>query len=56
MGTPFSGAWGQVQLALVNVVVQSVPNLAAGKVDDGHLRGLIAQAQATAQSALDRAK
>jgi len=56
VGTPFSGAWGQVQLALVNVVVQSVPNLAAGKVDDGHLRGLIAQAQATAQSALDRAK
>jgi multiple sugar transport system substrate-binding protein len=56
VGTPFSGAWSQVQLALVNVVVQSVPNLAAGKVDDGQLQGLIAQAQTAAQSALDKAK
>jgi multiple sugar transport system substrate-binding protein len=55
-GTPFSGAWGQIQLALVNVVVQSVPNLAAGKVDQAQLKSLLAQAQATAQSALDKAK
>ncbi len=55
-GTPFHGAWSQVQLALVNVVVQSVPNLAAGKVDQAQLKTLLAQAQATAQSALDKAK
>ncbi len=55
-GTPFSGAWSQIQLALVNVVVQSVPNLAAGKVDQAQLKSLLAQAQSTAQSALDKAK
>ncbi len=44
-GTPFSGAWSQVQLALLNVVVQSVPNLAQGKVDDAALSGLISKAQ-----------
>jgi multiple sugar transport system substrate-binding protein len=56
VGTPFSGAWSQIQLALVNVVVQSVPNLSAGKVDDNALEGLIKAAQSTSQSALDKAK
>jgi len=56
VGTPFSGAWSQVQLALVNVVVQSVPNLSSGKVDDNALEGLIKSAQSTAQAALDKAK
>jgi len=55
-GTPFNGAWSQIQLELVNVVVQSVPNLAAGRVDDAALTGLLAKAQANAQSALDKAK
>jgi multiple sugar transport system substrate-binding protein len=55
-GTPFTGAWSQVQLALLNVVVQSVPNLSQGKVDDGALSGLIAQAQSDAQAALDKVK
>jgi multiple sugar transport system substrate-binding protein len=56
VGTPFSGAWSQVQLALVNVVVQSVPNLSAGTIDSGKLSALIADAQSTAQKALDKAQ
>ncbi|GIF45949.1 carbohydrate ABC transporter substrate-binding protein (CUT1 family) [Asanoa ferruginea] len=56
VNTPFTGAWGQVQLALTNVVVQSIPDLSAGKVDDGKLTGLLGQAQSTAQGALDKAK
>jgi multiple sugar transport system substrate-binding protein len=56
VGTPFSGAWSQVQLALVNVVVQSVPNLSAGNVDSGKLAALLADAQSTAQKALDKVK
>ena len=55
-GTPFTGAWGQVQLALVNVVVQSIPALSAGRVDDAALTALLDQAQTTAQDALDKAK
>ncbi len=55
-GTPFNGAWSQVQLALVNVVVQSIPDLSAGKVDDAKLSKLIADAQKTAQTALDKNK
>jgi multiple sugar transport system substrate-binding protein len=56
VGTPFNGAWSQVQLALVNVVVQSVPNLSSGNLDSGKLTALIADAQSTAQKALDKAK
>jgi multiple sugar transport system substrate-binding protein len=55
-GTPFTGAWSQVQLALVNVVVQSIPNLSKGKVDDTQLKSLLTQAQSTAQAALDKTK
>jgi multiple sugar transport system substrate-binding protein len=54
--TPFNGAWSQVQLALLNVVVQSIPDLSAGKVDENHLKTLISQAQSTAQGALDKSK
>ncbi|MFI5927794.1 ABC transporter substrate-binding protein [Micromonospora sp. NPDC051543] len=54
--TPFHGGWSKVQLALVNVVVQSVPNLAAGKVDDTALNALLTRAQSEAQAALDKAK
>jgi multiple sugar transport system substrate-binding protein len=56
VGTPFTGAWSQIQLALVNVVVQSIPNLSSGKVDDGKLNGLVQKAQSDAQSALDKVK
>jgi multiple sugar transport system substrate-binding protein len=55
-GTPFNGAWSQVQLALVNVVVQAIPDLSAGKVDDAKLTKLITDAQNTAQAALDKNK
>lgn len=56
VGTPFTGAWSQIQLALVNVVVQSVPDLSSGTVDSAKLDALIKQAQSTAQGALDKAK
>jgi multiple sugar transport system substrate-binding protein len=55
-GTPFNGAWSQIQLALVNVVVQSVPSIAKGQLDEAALKGLVQKAQSTAQSALDKAK
>jgi multiple sugar transport system substrate-binding protein len=56
VGTPFTGAWSPIQLALLNVVVQSIPDLSAGKIDQAKLKGLVDQAQATAQGALDKAK
>ncbi|MGW4462555.1 sugar ABC transporter substrate-binding protein [Micromonospora sp. NPDC004704] len=56
VGTPFSGAWSQIQLALVNVVVQSIPTLSAGRIDEAKLRSLLAEAQKTGQAALDKAK
>jgi multiple sugar transport system substrate-binding protein len=56
VGTPFTGAWSAIQLALLNVVVQSIPDLSAGRIDDGKLTNLVNQAQASAQSALDKAK
>jgi multiple sugar transport system substrate-binding protein len=56
VGTPFTGAWSQIQLAILNVVVQSIPNLARGVVDDAALGKLINDAQTTAQQALDKAK
>jgi multiple sugar transport system substrate-binding protein len=55
-GTPFNGGWSKVQLALLNVVVQSIPDLKAGKVDDGHLKSLVTAAQKDAQGAVDEAK
>ncbi|HET9778077.1 MAG TPA: extracellular solute-binding protein [Propionibacteriaceae bacterium] len=56
VATPFTGAWGDMQLALTNVVVQSIPDLASGSVSDANLAARLADAQKTAQSALDRAK
>jgi multiple sugar transport system substrate-binding protein len=56
VATPFTGAWANVQLALTNVVVQSVPGLAKGSVSDGDLTSQLAAAQKSAQSALDRTK
>lgn len=54
--TPFNGAWSQVQVALVNVVVQSIPDLSKNKVDTAALTALIGKAQSDAQAALDKAK
>jgi multiple sugar transport system substrate-binding protein len=56
VATPFTGAWGDIQLALTNVAVQSIPDLSKGSVSDADLSARIAEAQKTAQSALDRAK
>ena len=56
VSTPFTGAWADIQLALTNTVVQSIPDLAGGSVPDAKLDSLLAAAQKTAQSSLDRAK
>jgi multiple sugar transport system substrate-binding protein len=55
-GTPFTGAWGDTQLALVNVVVQSIPGLSAGKVSSSDLEAKLKAAQETAQNSLNKAK
>ncbi|MDQ4490137.1 extracellular solute-binding protein [Sinomonas sp. ASV486] len=54
--TPFTGAWSDIQLALLNVTVQSVPDLASGNVSDSALSQRIKDAQTKAQQSLDRAK
>jgi multiple sugar transport system substrate-binding protein len=56
VATPFTGAWADMQLALTNVVVQSLPDLSKGPVSDAQLDGRLATAQKAAQSSLDRAK
>jgi multiple sugar transport system substrate-binding protein len=56
VATPFSGAWGDVQLSLTNVVVQSIPDLSAGAVSDANLTQRLKDEQAKSQTALDRAK
>ncbi len=56
VGTPFSGAWGDTQLALVNVVVQSIPSLSNGSVSSSELESRLKAAQATVQASLDKAK
>jgi len=56
VGTPFSGAWGDTQLALVNVVVQSIPALSNGSVSTADIKAKLATAQSTAQAALDKVK
>jgi multiple sugar transport system substrate-binding protein len=56
VATPFTGAWADIQLALTNVVVQSIPELSKGSVSDAQIDSRLADAQKAAQSALDRAK
>jgi multiple sugar transport system substrate-binding protein len=53
--TPFTGAWSQVQLGLVNVVVQSLPGLSAGSVSDSSISSQLASLQKSAQQAVDQA-
>jgi len=43
------------QLALMNVVVQTIPDLANGSVDSAKLQSLLTAAQKTAQTSLDKA-
>ncbi|MCA4134254.1 ABC transporter substrate-binding protein [Arthrobacter sp. M4] len=53
--TPFTGAWGDIQLALLNVTVQSIPELSSGSVSDSALQARLKDAQSKAQASLDRA-
>jgi multiple sugar transport system substrate-binding protein len=53
--TAFTGAWADVQNGVTNVVTQSQPSLANGSYDTGAVKTLLDTANATAQSALDRA-
>jgi len=55
VATPFSGAWADTQLALMNVVVQTIPDLSSGSVSDSKLQSLLTAAQKTAQTSLDKA-
>ncbi len=54
--TAFTGAWSDIQLALVDVVVQSIPQLKSGEVSDEQLRSRLEAAQRDAQSTLNRQK
>ena len=56
VATPFTGAWADVQLALTNAVVQSIPDLSKGSISTAQIDSRLATAQKSAQSALDRAK
>jgi multiple sugar transport system substrate-binding protein len=56
VSTPFTGAWSDIQLALTNTVVQSLPDLAKGSVSQADIDSRVAAAQKSAQSSLDRAK
>jgi multiple sugar transport system substrate-binding protein len=56
VATPFTGAWSDIQLALTNVAVQSLPDLAKGSISPAQIDARLATAQKTAQSSLDRAK
>lgn len=53
--TPFTGAWGDIQLQLTNVVVQARPALSNGGIDSAALKAALAKAQKESQSSLDRA-
>ncbi|MEU6655732.1 extracellular solute-binding protein [Streptomyces sp. NPDC046900] len=54
--TPFTGAWGQIELGLVNIVVQSIPELSSGGVRASTLAQQLGAAQKDAQSALNGSK
>jgi multiple sugar transport system substrate-binding protein len=52
--TSFTGAWGDVQIGLTNVVTQSLPGLANRTHDPAAVQRLLAEADATVQRSLDR--
>ena len=56
VATPFTGAWADIQLALTNVAVQSIPDLSKAALSAGQIDARVADAQKAAQTALDRAK
>jgi multiple sugar transport system substrate-binding protein len=53
--TPFTGAWSQIELGLVNVVVQSLSALSNGSVSPGSITSQLASLQTSSQTALNRA-
>lgn len=53
--TPFTGAWGDIQLGLLNVTVQSIPDLSKGSLDESGLESRIKDSQTKGQASLDRA-
>ncbi len=53
--TPFTGAWSQVQLGLVDVVVQSLAALSSGNVPDSALAARLSKLQSEAQAAVAKA-
>lgn len=55
VATPYTGGWSEVQIALGNVVVQSLPGLTQGKVTDASLEALLADAQVATSKAIERA-
>lgn len=54
--TPFTGAWADVQLGMTNVVTQSLPSLSRGSYDPAAVKKLLAKANETTQSSIDRQK
>ncbi len=50
--TPFSGAWGQAEVGLLNVTTQSIPDLSHGTVPTSKIQSLLAAAQKTTADAL----
>ncbi|HEY8719153.1 ABC transporter substrate-binding protein [Pengzhenrongella sp.] len=56
VATPFTGAWGEIQLALSNVTVQLIPSLANGSVSPAKVKAAVHEAHVAAQTALDRVK
>jgi multiple sugar transport system substrate-binding protein len=56
VATPFTGAWSDIQLALTNIAVQSLPDLSKGSVSPAAIDSRVATAQKSAQTSLDRAK
>lgn len=56
VATPFSGAWGDVQLAITDITVQSIPSLKSGSISSSEIDKRLETAQKAAESALSRAK
>ncbi|ROQ40818.1 carbohydrate ABC transporter substrate-binding protein (CUT1 family) [Frondihabitans sp. PhB188] len=56
VATPFSGAWGDVQLAITNITVQSIPALKSGSISDDAIEKQLQTAQKAAESSLKRTK
>lgn len=52
--TAFNGAWGDIQLSLVDVVTQSIPGLKAGNVSQAALEQRLRNAQHDAEGSLAR--